>query len=188
VTRNDAQRKRAAGPVRFRPYAGRIDRRNPIRSRSSSHPPPSKSCWRASRHYPGSCAIQRAAFPLARFGPTTPKRATTSLAASVDPTEARCARLNGVVCVRPPAYQAAPNAGWPSYAGVGTDRAAGIAPVTLFTLHIGQNSVTPCRLGMQRKCVGRTSVPRPGGSMASRDSGSGKRSRSWCRAVAKLSV
>jgi hypothetical protein len=26
---------------------------------------------------------------VARFGPTTPKRATTSLAASVDPTEAR---------------------------------------------------------------------------------------------------
>jgi hypothetical protein len=29
---------------------------------------------------------------LARVGPTTPKRATTSLAASVDPTEARNAR------------------------------------------------------------------------------------------------
>jgi len=28
-------------------------------------------------------------FQLARFGPTTPKRATTSSAASVDPTEAR---------------------------------------------------------------------------------------------------
>jgi hypothetical protein len=30
-------------------------------------------------------------FPLARVGPTTPTRATTSLAVSIDPTEARCA-------------------------------------------------------------------------------------------------
>ena len=36
---------------------------------------------------------------LARFGPTTPKRATTSLAASVDPTEAR-KDAGQAVCVR----------------------------------------------------------------------------------------
>jgi hypothetical protein len=39
---------------------------------------------------------------LARFGPTTPKRATTSLAASVDPTGARSAKVKKNVCVRPP--------------------------------------------------------------------------------------
>jgi len=33
---------------------------------------------------------------------------------AVDVTDARCARLKGVVCVRPPAYRAGPNAGRPS--------------------------------------------------------------------------
>jgi hypothetical protein len=39
-----------------------------------------------------------------------PTRATTSLAASVDPTDARCAKLQGVVRVPPPACRAGPNA------------------------------------------------------------------------------
>jgi hypothetical protein len=35
------------------------------------------------------CGSEEVESGLARVGPTTPKRATTSLAASVDPTEAR---------------------------------------------------------------------------------------------------
>jgi hypothetical protein len=47
--------------------------------------------------------------------------------ASVDPTDARCAKLKGVVCVRPPAWLAAPNTAPPSQADTRTVRAAGIA-------------------------------------------------------------
>jgi hypothetical protein len=36
---------------------------------------------------------------LARFGPTTPKRAGRLADASVDPTDARCAEVKRVVCV-----------------------------------------------------------------------------------------
>ena len=47
--------------------------------------------------------------------------------ASVDHTEARCAKLKGVVCVSPPACRAGPKAALPSQAGTGMERAAGIA-------------------------------------------------------------
>jgi hypothetical protein len=48
--------------------------------------------------------------------------------ASVDPTDARCARLKGVVCVQPPACRTGPNTDRSSLAGIVTERAAGIAP------------------------------------------------------------
>jgi hypothetical protein len=41
-------------------------------------------------------------------------RAARLVDASVDPNDARCARLKGLVCVRPPADRAGPNAGPPS--------------------------------------------------------------------------
>jgi hypothetical protein len=52
-------------------------------------------------------------------------RSDSTGATSVDPTEARCAGSKGVVRARPSAYRAGPDAGWPSRAEVGTERAAG---------------------------------------------------------------
>jgi hypothetical protein len=58
------------------------------------------------RRWNGSCRLpcrdEPCFFGLARFGPTTPTRATTSLAASVDPTDARCAWLEGIASVAAP--------------------------------------------------------------------------------------
>jgi hypothetical protein len=48
--------------------------------------------------YCRNCAAQRVAFfPLARVGPTTPTRAGRLADASVDPTDARCAKVKGIV-------------------------------------------------------------------------------------------
>src|SRR4051812_13862541 len=42
--------------------------------------------------------------------------------AAVDHTEARCAKLTGVACVRPPTCRVGPNAASPGQAGTGTLR------------------------------------------------------------------
>jgi hypothetical protein len=50
----------------------------------------------------------------------------------VDQTDARWAKLKGVACAEAPICRMGPNAGRPSYAGIGTEQAAGIA--TEFTV------------------------------------------------------
>ena len=75
----------------------------------------------------------------------SPARGVT---ASVDQTDAHCARLERVVCVRSPASLPGPNADWPGKAGIGMEQAAGIAPEVAITQVVSVqcscvNAVTP---------------------------------------------
>jgi len=102
------------------------------------------------------CGLEAVESTLARVGPTTPKSIDPKWLRSIRPKRA-APILRGVVNVPPPACRAGPNAAPPSQARTGTGRAAGIAPVTQFTQHIGHKSVMPCRVETRRKRVGRTS-------------------------------
>jgi hypothetical protein len=112
--------------------------------------------------------------PLARFGPTTPKpigfiplrsirpkRATTSLVASVDPTDARYAKATGIVYVRLSACRAVPKCR-PAKLGRTRSRASGgnCTGISADANYLSQTVCKICCLDFSERCREHAKVPK----------------------------